>query len=168
MDISGRAVADSIVGRSGGAKHGAIVERANAASSAIGKVPIAPTSRPVLLVEDDEILWRFLVALLELERFEVVRARSGDEALELLGRLDPAVLILDANISSPSSTEFLRRLRRAAGASRPAILCLIMPGQSGLRKINRALGVDEYIAEPFEPAAMVRAVRTLAEKRSAA
>ncbi len=124
--------------------------------------------RPILLVEDDEILWRFLVALLELEAFEVIRARSGDEALDLLERIEPQLLILDANISSPSSTEFLRRLRRRADSERPPILCLIMPGQSSLRQINRALGVDEYLAEPFEPAALLRVVRRLALRRSAA
>ena len=120
-----------------------------------------PGTGPIVLFEDDEILRRLTVALLESEGFGVLDATEGDEALDLLASGDPSLLILDANVSSPSSSEFLRRLRRSGLERQPPILVLIMPGQSGLRRITRALGVTDFIGEPFEPAELVRRVREL-------
>lgn len=128
-----------------------------------GSEPDAKRTGPIVLFEDDEILRRLTVALLESQGFVVLDATEGDDALELLASAGPSLLILDANVSSPSSSEFLRRLRRAPLESRPPILGLIMPGQSGLRRITRALGVSEFVGEPFEPADLVRRVRQLVE-----
>lgn len=116
---------------------------------------------PVLLIEDDEILWPLLAALLQSDGFDVERVADGEEALKWLAELDASLLIIDANIACPSASEFLRRLRRASLATDAPVLSLIMPGQSCLRGTLNGLGVNEFITEPFEPAEIVAAAGRL-------
>jgi len=146
-------------------KHDGKVKHAFGVSTTVGarSESSADGTGPIVLFEDDEILRRLMVALLESEGFAVLDTTEGDEALELLATAQPSLLILDANVSSPSSSEFLRRLRRSRLEGRLPILGLIMPGQSGLRRITRALGVSEFVGEPFEPADLLRRVRQLVE-----
>jgi two-component system phosphate regulon response regulator PhoB len=158
-------VTDSIAGHRGAHNDRVKVKRASDVSTAVGAgfETAKAAAAPVVLFEDDEILRRLTVAVLESEGFEVLHTTDGDDALDLVATAEPSLLILDANVSSPSSSEFLRRLRRSESSALPPVLALIMPGQSGLRRITRALGVSEFIGEPFEPAELVRRVRGLVE-----
>jgi two-component system chemotaxis response regulator CheY len=52
------------------------------------------TTKPILIVEDDEGIRDTLNLMLQMEGYEVMQASNGQEALDLLNRCEPPSLIL--------------------------------------------------------------------------
>jgi len=74
---------------------------------------IEPRPRPLVLVaDDDEDILQLLSFRLERAGYEIVAARSGDEALRLALDLLPAVAILDGMMPGLDGFEVTRELRR--------------------------------------------------------
>lgn len=65
-----------------------------------------------MIVDDDEDVRESLRDLLEHVGFEVVLAAHGREALELLGRLEPCLLLVDLVMPVMDGWELLRELER--------------------------------------------------------
>lgn len=67
----------------------------------------------ILLADDHPMIASALDMLLRGTDYEIVgRARNGTEALDMVERLDPEILLLDVNMPGKSGIEVLRRLRR--------------------------------------------------------
>ncbi|OIV36830.1 hypothetical protein BIV57_14290 [Mangrovactinospora gilvigrisea] len=112
----------------------------------------------VLVVDDDPAARDLIRVNLELDGFRVATARDGAECLEVVHRVRPHVVTLDAEmprLGGAATAEALRADPRTRGIP----LALITAGGD-----TRA-PVDGWLAKPFDPAALVRLVRTL---RSAA
>jgi two-component system, OmpR family, response regulator len=58
-------------------------------------LPVKPPRRTILLVEDDEPLRRMMSIALRFASFETREARSGMEALTILDRWHPDLVVLD-------------------------------------------------------------------------
>lgn len=78
----------------------------------------------VLLVDDDLELLRFLQAELADRSYEVVAARSGDEALDLAQRGSFDVALLDVRMPGPSGLDVCRAL----ASSCPDLPVVLMTG----------------------------------------
>ncbi len=116
--------------------------------------------------EDDPVRRPLLAAILEQAGFAVARPLEVDAALELAAQVP--VLLLDANVTRPSGSEFLRELRHRRRAGGPRTLALVQPGQAGLRAAMVDLGVDRVLFEPLSPPDLVAAVRELLHSRGRA
>ncbi len=80
------------------------------------------------------------------------------EALELAGRLDPDLVLLDVMLPDGSGYDVCRELRRN---SQVPIIMLTARGEETDRVVGLELGADDYVVKPFsarELAARVRAV----------
>jgi two-component system nitrate/nitrite response regulator NarP len=98
----------------------------------------------VLLADDHPMIAAALDVLLRGTDYELVgRARNGAEALDLIDRLKPELLLLDVHMPDRSGLEVLRDLRAAGSA--PAIILL-------------TAGMDDQqlvVADALEPEGMV-------------
>jgi DNA-binding response OmpR family regulator len=101
----------------------------------------------VLLVEDDEALARALDFNLKRESFEVVRARRGDTAVDLVARTEPDVVVLDVMLPGIDGFEVCRELRRRA-MSVPVIM-LTSKSDEVDRVLGLEIGADDYVVKPF-------------------
>lgn len=71
----------------------------------------------VLLADDHPMIGAAMDVLLRGTVYELVgRARSGDEAVEQVGRLEPDLLLLDVNMPDGTGLDVLRRLRENKSA----------------------------------------------------
>jgi DNA-binding response OmpR family regulator len=110
------------------------------------------TLLPVVLIADDDPDILELVALtLERDGYEVVQARSGEEALRLADERDPHLAVLDLMMPGMDGCEVTRRLRAAENERRLPILILSAFAED--RQAARALdaGADAYMRKPFSP-----------------
>ncbi|WP_404369823.1 PleD family two-component system response regulator [Corallococcus coralloides] len=115
----------------------------------------------ILVVDDDLDLLRAYKEALELDRYEVVLARNGFEALRLLDQgLRPALILLDLMMPGMNAWSFrLRQLEDPALASIPVIV--LYAQDAGARAMN-ALGVDAFLEKPVDLDVLLAAVAAYA------
>ncbi|WP_020593721.1 response regulator [Kiloniella laminariae] len=108
----------------------------------------------VLLVEDDEMdvkLAKIMLFDRDKIRFNLKRARNGQEALEILRSLPPSfidLVLLDINMPVMGGFEFLQKLRDdPVLKSTPVIMCTTSTYDRDIRHA-RNLGVVGYINKP--------------------
>ncbi len=87
----------------------------------------AGRGRPsVVIVEDDDDLVEVLTAALAGQGLEIASARGVDEAVQLVGRLHPALVVLDVQLADGDGYEVVERLRTdAATASVPLVVATV-------------------------------------------
>ena len=120
-------------------------------------------SKHILIVDDEPQVISLLRAILEAENFDVSAARDGDELRDALAERSFDLITLDLGVPGFSGVELARDLCRTTDT--PVI---VVSGRNDEfdRVIALELGVDDYIAKPFntrELAARVRAVLRRAE-----
>ena len=119
----------------------------------------------VLLVEEEAPVRAFLEQQLTEDGFEVLSADRGGQALELVERADPDLVLLDVLLPDTSGFELCRRLRegepgRLWNRDVPVII-VSERGDPVDRLRGFARGADDYIVKPFlyeELVARMRAV----------
>ena len=111
----------------------------------------APNPRPLVLVaDDDEDILTLVAFRLERAGCEVVKARTGDEALRLASELAPDLAVLDVMMPGLDGYEVTRELRRAERTSAMPIILLTARAQEADVARGMAAGADEYVRKPFD------------------
>ena len=122
--------------------------------------------RPVriLVVDDVERNLVALDALLASPTVEVVRARSGEEALRALERHDFALIVLDVRMPVMDGFETAAAIRQAEGPRPVPIIFVTAHGstQAQLAKAY-ALGASDFIEKPIDPEAIRAKVRVITD-----
>jgi DNA-binding response OmpR family regulator len=112
----------------------------------------------ILLVEDEEALARGLEFNLKREGFEVVRARRGDTAVDLITRTRPDLVTLDVMLPGPlDGFEVCREIRRL-GVDVPVIM-LTARTEEVDRILGLEIGADDYLIKPFSVRELVARIR---------
>lgn len=114
----------------------------------------------VLVVDDNRVIRQLIRVNLELEGFEVVTAADGAECLDVVHQVRPDVVTLDVVMPRLDGLRTAERLRSDPRTSHLPVAivsgCTQYEMDSGV-----AVGVDAFLAKPFEPAELVRVVRKL-------
>jgi CheY-like chemotaxis protein len=106
-----------------------------------------PIPKRALVIDDDPMSRELLAILLEGEGYAVESADSGESALDLVSRSDPApdLVLADVQLPGISGAPLARKLRRACG---PATHLLAMSGsQPPARTISL---FDGFLLKPFK------------------
>ncbi len=104
---------------------------------------------PVILVVDDEETIRFcLKEALEAERYKVYTEESGENALRLLKKLVPDLVILDLKLPGINGLDLLNEIK----LHDPNILVILLTGHSSTDSVVRAMkaGAFDYLEKPFK------------------
>ena len=121
------------------------------------------TSDPLVLVVDDLAQnVRLLEAVLSAKGFRVATASSGAEALEVLSKEHPDVVLLDIVMPGMDGYEVCRRIREDPGtAFLPVIMITASEAQEKIRAIES--GADDFVSKPFDQNELLARARSLAK-----
>ena len=100
----------------------------------------------VLVVDDQEAIRATLRTALDDEGFTVETAANGKEALDILERWQPCVILLDLMMPVMDGWAF-REEQRRAGSTVPVVL---LSAAGRLEEHERALGAAAVISKPFD------------------
>ncbi|HET9595724.1 MAG TPA: ATP-binding protein [Anaeromyxobacteraceae bacterium] len=118
----------------------------------------------VLIVDDDRDTLEVVKQLLEQSGADVTAAASAEEALDVLRRAPPDVLLSDIGMPGQDGYELIRRVRQLApeqgGRVPAAALTAFAHGEH--RQQALSAGFQLYLPKPIEPAELTAAVARLA------
>jgi DNA-binding response OmpR family regulator len=100
----------------------------------------------VLVVDDQEAIRATLRTALDDEGFTVECASNGQEALDILGRWDPCVILLDLMMPVMDGWTFCEEQRRSG--DRTPVVLLSAAGE--LDEEAKTLCAAGFIAKPFD------------------
>jgi CheY-like chemotaxis protein len=113
----------------------------------------------ILVVDDDPGVARALSDLLSLHGYSVLRADSGEEALEALEAARCDLVLLDIGLPGMSGVEACTRIRERHGPSLPIVM-LTGTLDSAASRHSYEAGVDDFLHKPLDTAALVLKVRS--------
>ncbi|MEV0903282.1 response regulator [Streptomyces hokutonensis] len=117
----------------------------------------------VLVVDDNKVIRQLIRVNLELEGLEVVTAADGAECLDVIHQVRPDVVTLDVVMPR---LDGLRTAARLRSDPRTRDLPLAIVSACTQHEVDSGLdvGVDAFLAKPFEPSELIALVRQLIER----
>jgi CheY-like chemotaxis protein len=112
-------------------------------------------AKTVLIVEDDPSLRTVIRMVLEQAHYEVLEARHGLAALELMESDMPDLVVADLRMPLMNGVELIGRMRSSPNtASVPIVLLSGLLPDPEVTKL-----ADAVVAKPFEPANLLAAIK---------
>ncbi len=112
----------------------------------------------VLIVEDEGDIAELIAFHLTNVGFTARIARDGKQALDLIGREPPALIILDLMLPGMDGLEVCRRVRAAHAIP---IIMLTAKTEEVDRIVGLEMGADDYVTKPFSPRELIARVRAV-------
>jgi two-component system alkaline phosphatase synthesis response regulator PhoP len=122
----------------------------------------------ILVVEDEPDIRKLVHYNLTQDHYKVIEAESGDQALKLIQRDKPSLVILDLMMPGMSGLEVCRVLRGQDETAKLPILMLTAKAAEADRVLGLELGADDYLAKPFSPRELVARVRAILRRANGA
>ena len=121
-----------------------------------------------LVVDDHFLNVKLLEARLQLASFDVVTAMSGPEALDVLTRTRPDIVLLDVMMPGMDGYEVCRRIRQNPDtAGLPVVMVTALDKESD-RQAGLAAGANDFLNKPVGDDVLFPTMdRVLAAARSA-
>ncbi|MFD1833109.1 response regulator transcription factor [Streptomyces desertarenae] len=124
----------------------------------------------LLLVEDDDRVAAALSAVLARHGFDVVHARSGEEALRRLLPDDGArpfgVVLLDLGLPDTDGFEVCSRIRRLTATTPVIMVTARADVRSRVHGLN--LGADDYVVKPYDTAELLARIHAVSRRTATA
>jgi two-component system response regulator MprA len=99
----------------------------------------------ILVVDDEQDILDMLRELLSAEGYDVLMARDGIEALAVVERSRPSLILLDMRMPRMDGWKFADEVRRRG----VAIPIVVMTAAQSARKWADEIKADDHIAKPF-------------------
>ena len=120
----------------------------------------------MLIVEDEPNIVLSLEILLRRAGYETASTGDGEEALEIIRRTRPDVVLLDIMLPKRNGYEVCRSVKSEPGLSSIPVIMLTAKGQEVEILKGLEFGASAYIAKPFGNAEVLEAVRAALESRA--
>jgi CheY-like chemotaxis protein len=119
----------------------------------------------VLIVDDQQDIRLLISTILRSEGHETREAESGPGALESLAGGDvPDLIVLDVQMPEMDGWDTLSAIRSNESTKEvPVIMCTVKAKPLDLKQ-GWELGCDGYIAKPFDLAALIDEIGTVADR----
>ena len=118
-------------------------------------------SKKILIADDEPNIVAAIEYLLTQGGYEVHTARDGNEALGLVERLVPDLVLLDVMMPQTSGYEVCQRMRSRDEWRHIKIVMLSAKGRDA--EVNRglAMGADLYVTKPFSTRELMGKINAL-------
>jgi CheY-like chemotaxis protein len=117
----------------------------------------------VLVVDDDAVIRRLIRVNLELEGFDVVEAVDGQECLEMVVEVSPAVIVLDVAMPRLDGLAATTQLRSDPVTADVKIVIVSARAQQADVRRGIEAGANVYLTKPFDPDILIKTVRSLSD-----
>ena len=121
-------------------------------------------TKEILIVDDDPNLIVPIQFLMEQLGYRVMLSERGEDALDLIYRYKPDLVLLDIMLPGMDGYEVCEIIRLNPNYRNVKIIFLTAKGREVEIAQGLALGADAYITKPFSNAALIAKVKEVLEK----
>jgi DNA-binding response OmpR family regulator len=111
----------------------------------------------ILLVDDEQEIVELIQLRLEAQGYEIATAPDGLQALRVLERFQPHLILCDVVMPVMDGPTLCRKLR--AGNNRVPFIFLTAKGQSQDIVGVLSAGADDYVVKPFDPGELLARIK---------
>jgi DNA-binding NtrC family response regulator len=117
----------------------------------------------ILIVEDEEILRRNLVFILNSSGHSVLSAKNGMEAVEYLGKKHFDIVITDLVMPLKGGEDLVEYISMNHPKTVVIVITAYPSAQSAISALKK--GVVDYITKPFDPGELLSSIEKATEKK---
>lgn len=112
----------------------------------------------ILVADDDPKVHEVLGAYFHREEYQMLSAYDGEEAMEIMRRSRPDIVVLDVMMPRKDGFMVCREIRRE---SKIPIIMLSAKSEEFDRLLGLELGADDYITKPYSPREVVARIKVV-------
>ncbi len=112
----------------------------------------------ILIVDDEPSVVEVVSLYLKRDGFEVSEAADGEQALTIIDRETPNLVILDIMLPKVDGLSVVRQVRTRTDIP---IILLTARSEEMDRVVGLEIGADDYVVKPFSPRELVSRVRAV-------
>ena len=113
----------------------------------------------ILVVDDERTIVELIEESLRMEGYETYRAYSGEEALDLMSKNPPDLVLLDLMLPGMDGYEVCRQMQKDVRLSQAPVIMLTAKSTVADRVAGYQKGADDYITKPFDADELLIRVR---------
>ncbi len=119
------------------------------------------TTKKILIADDEPDILEIIQFNLQQEGYEVVTAKSGDDAIEKAKRTQPDLIILDVMMPGKNGIEVCNQLRMMPNFKKTLIVFLSAMSDESTEIKGLETGADDYLTKPISPKILLSKVNSL-------
>ncbi len=124
-------------------------------------------AKKILIVDDEPNIVISLEFLMAQNGYNVFIAKNGEQAIDLLPKVKPDLILLDVMLPNRSGFEILQILRKDNDTKSIKVILLTAKGRDQDITKGISLGADAYVTKPFSTRALVEKVKEVLNKPNA-
>lgn len=107
------------------------------------------STKTILVLDDEEHILELIEYNLVNEGYKVIKAETGEEALELLEKNEIDLALLDIMLPGIDGIDVLRNIRAHRKCKKLPVILLTAKSDEISKVVGLEVGADDYIAKPF-------------------
>ena len=119
----------------------------------------------ILVVEDDENIQQLVGYNLAKAGFHVVYADNGEQALSVIKREKPELIVLDLMLPGLNGFEICKLVRKDPKTKNLPIVMLTAKSEENDMAAGLDLGADDYITKPFSPKILISRIKAALRRK---
>jgi CheY-like chemotaxis protein len=124
---------------------------------------MASGTKKILICDDDPVILKLLQVNLELEGYEVIAGRNGEEAVRLSQSEHPDLIILDIMMPKMDGYQACSQIKARESTKDIPVIFLSAKAQHSDIEKGIAYGVAAYMTKPFDPNELLDIVQHLTD-----
>ncbi|MGI6777783.1 MAG: response regulator [Acetivibrionales bacterium] len=115
--------------------------------------------KKILIIDDTELMVKYIKDIMEAENYEVVTASDGQEGIRKVAEEKPDLVLLDLIMPGMNGLEVCKTLRANESNNLIPIIMLTSQDSEDDKLAGLESGADDYIVKPFNPRELLSRVR---------
>jgi DNA-binding NtrC family response regulator len=116
-----------------------------------------PAEEKIVLIVDDEAILRESLRDYLKDTYQVVTARTGEEALKLIEKQDFDVMVIDVRLPGKTGLQVLREMKESKPYVKSIVITAYPSAESAVEAMK--LGAADYLIKPVDPDNLERLIQ---------
>ncbi|MEM9922019.1 MAG: response regulator [Bacteroidota bacterium] len=109
---------------------------------------MSPTNNPLIIVEDHLESLENLLEIFELESYQVLSCKNGEECIDLIRLKTPGLILSDIKLPGMDGFDLLRHVKSQAASEAIPFIFLTAYADRHIREHSLRLGAVDYLVKP--------------------